>query len=107
MRSEGPARECKVVEFDLGGVEDTQEECKVRPHAEEEPHMDCESEGGEDGERARLLSKPRTPRKPSGNAMWCFTCRSWIGAGIVWLGGVSNVDIRSIQDRRSISTCVH
>ena len=30
-------------------------------------------------------------RKPSGNAMWCRTCRSEIGADIVWLGGVSNV----------------
>ena len=37
------------------------------------------------------------PRKPSANAMWCLTCRSGIGAGIVWLGGVTNVDIRSIQ----------
>ena len=44
VRSEGLARECKVVEFDLGGVEDAQEECKVGgPHAEEEPDMDCES----------------------------------------------------------------
>ena len=57
------SEECKVVEFDLGGVEDAQEECKVGPHAEEEPDMDCESDGGEDGERVRLLPKPRTPSK--------------------------------------------
>ena len=52
-----------MVGFDLGGVEDSQEECKVGPHAEEEPNMDCESDGGEDGERVRLLPKPRTPSK--------------------------------------------
>ena len=67
VRSEGLARECNEVEFDLGGVEDAQEECKVGPHAEEEPamprNMDCESGGGEDGERVRLLSEPRTPSK--------------------------------------------
>ena len=43
---------------------------------------------------ARLLSKPhalRKPRKPSGNDKLCLTCRSGIGAGIVW-------HIRSIQD---------
>ena len=63
MRSEGLARECKVVEFDLGGVEDAQEERKVRPHAEEEPDMNCESDGREDGERVRLSPRPRTPSK--------------------------------------------
>ena len=63
MRNEGAARERNVVGFDLGGVEDAQEECKVGPHAEEEPNMDCESDGGEDGERVRLLPKPRTPSK--------------------------------------------
>ena len=63
MRNEGAARERNVVGFDLGGVEDSQEECKVGPHAEEEPNMDCESDGGEDGERVRLLPKPRTPSK--------------------------------------------
>ena len=36
-------------------------------------------------------------RKPSGKAMWCLTCRSEIGADIVWLGGVSNVGIRGIR----------
>ena len=36
-------------------------------------------------------------RKPSGNAMWCRTCRSEIGADIVWPGGVSNVGIRGIR----------
>ena len=46
-----------MAEFDLGGVEDAQEECKVGPHAEEEPDMDCEGDGGEDGERVRLLPK--------------------------------------------------
>ena len=55
-----------MVAFDLG-VEDGQEECEVGPHAEEEPampqSMDCECAGGEDGERTRLLSKPRTPSK--------------------------------------------
>ena len=63
MRNEGAARERNVVGFDLGGVEDAQEECKVGPHAEEEPNMDCESDGGEDGERVRLLPKPPTPSK--------------------------------------------
>ena len=63
VRNEGAARERNVVGFDLGGVEDAQEECKVGPHAEEEPNMDCESDGGEDGERVRLLPKPRTPSK--------------------------------------------
>ena len=63
VRDEGAARERNVVGFDLGGVEDAQEECKVGPHAEEEPNMDCESDGGEDGERVRLLPKPRTPSK--------------------------------------------
>ena len=43
VRNEGAARERNVVGFDLGGVEDAQEECKVGPHAEEEPNMDCES----------------------------------------------------------------
>ena len=51
-----------MVGFDLGGV-DAQEECKVGPHAEEEPNMDCESDGGEDGERVRLLPKPHTTSK--------------------------------------------
>ena len=37
VRGEGLARECKVVEFDLGGVEDAQEECTVGPHAELDP----------------------------------------------------------------------
>ena len=59
--NEGAARNRNVVGFDLGGVEDAQEECKGGPHAEEEPNMDCESDGGEDGERVRLLPKPRTP----------------------------------------------
>ena len=36
-------------------------------------------------------------RKPSGNAMWCLTYRSGIGAGIVWLERLLNVDTRSIQ----------
>ena len=36
------------------------------------------------------------PRKPSGNALWCLTCRSRIGAGGVWLEEVLNVDIRNI-----------
>ena len=63
VRSEGLARECKVVELDPGGVEDAQGDCKVGPHTEEELDMDCESDEGEDGERARLLSRPRTPSK--------------------------------------------
>ena len=67
VRSEGLAREDGVAESDLGGVEDVQEECKVGPHAEEGPamprNMDCESDGGEDGERVRLLPRPRTPSK--------------------------------------------
>ena len=37
-------------------------------------------------ERARLLSKPRTPS----NSEWCLTCRS--GAGIVSLEECLNVD---------------
>ena len=36
-------------------------------------------------------------RKPSGNAMWCRTCRLENGADIVWPGGVSNVGIRGIR----------
>ena len=63
VRYEGAARERNVVGFDLGRVEDAQEECKVGPHAEEQPNMDCESDGGEDGERVRLLPKPGTPSK--------------------------------------------
>ena len=63
MRSEGLAQECKVVEFDLGGAEDAQEERKVGQHAQEESDMDCEGYGGEDGERVRLLRRPRTPTK--------------------------------------------
>ena len=56
-------RESKVAEFDLGGVKVAQEECKVGLHAEEEPDMVCESDGGEDGERVRLLLRPRTLSK--------------------------------------------
>ena len=45
-------------------------ECKFGAHAEEElampRNMDCEGDGGVDGERARLLSKLRTPS----NAEW-------------------------------------
>ena len=37
------------------------------------------------------------PRKPIGSPTWCPTCRSGIGADIVWLAGVFNVEIRSIQ----------
>ena len=33
----------------------------LEEHAEKEPRMDCESDGGEDGERVRLLPRPRTP----------------------------------------------
>ena len=33
------------------------------PRAEEETDMDCESDGGEDGERVRLLPRRRTPSK--------------------------------------------
>ena len=36
-------------------------------------------------------------RKPSRNATWCPTCRSGTGADILWLAGVFNVDIKSIQ----------
>ena len=63
VRHEGAARERNVAGFYLGVVEDAQEDCKVGPHAEEEPNMDCESDGGEDGERVRMLPKPRTPSK--------------------------------------------
>ena len=42
-------------------------------------------------ERTRGLAHPR---KPSGDAMWCLTCRSRTGADIVWLAGVLNVDIQ-------------
>ena len=65
--------------------------------------MDCESDGGEDGERVRLLPRLAHPRKPSGSAMWYLTCRSGIGADIVWLAGVLNVDIRSIQGNGYLS----
>ena len=64
-------------------AEDGQEECEFGSHAEVEPTMprnvDSESDGGEDGERARLLSKPRTPWKPHA------------------VQGVLNIDIRCIQ----------
>ena len=63
VRSECWAREGNVAEFDLGGVEDAQEEYKVGSHAEEEPDVDCEIDGGEDGERVRLLPRPRTPSR--------------------------------------------
>ena len=58
------------------------EECKVGPHAEEEPDMDCESDGGEDGERVRLLPRLRTPSKKCERhvvshvpfKVWCRYC---------------------------------
>ena len=59
--------------------------------------MDCESDCGKDGERVRLLPSLAHDRKLSGSAMWCPTWRSGIGADIVWLAGVLNVDIKSIQ----------
>ena len=60
--------------------------------------MDCECDGGEDGERVRLLPKPRTPSKAEwGTPRGCSTCRSEIGADIVWPVGVSNVGIRGIR----------
>ena len=83
MRNEGAARERNVVGFDFGGVEDAQEECKVGPHAEEEPNMDCGSDGGEDGERVRLLPKSCTPSKAEWErhvvslmpfTVWCRHC---------------------------------
>ena len=63
VRNEGVARERNVVGLDFGGVEDAQEEHKVEPHAEEEPNMDCESDGKEDEERVGLLTKPRAPSR--------------------------------------------
>ena len=39
VRSEGVARRGKVVEFDLGWVENGEEECKFGSHAEEELAM--------------------------------------------------------------------
>ena len=79
--------------FDLGGVEDAQEECKVGQHAEEEPNMDCESDGGKDGERVRLLPKPRTPPKAEWerHVVSHMPFRDWCP------GGVSNVGIRGIR----------
>ena len=53
--------------------------------------MDCDSDGGVDGERTRLLSKPRTLES---------RVRTPCGAGIVCLPGVLNVDMRSIQGTR-------
>ena len=38
--------------------------------------------------------------------MLCPTCRSGIGADIVWLGGVLNVDVRSIQGNDDQYPCV-
>ena len=70
-----------MAEFDFGGEEDAQEECKVGPHAVEEPNMDCESDGGE--ERVRLLPRPRTPSKAEWERLvvshmpfrnWCRLC---------------------------------
>ena len=58
--------------------------------------MDCESDGGEDGERVRLLPKPRTPSKAEWERHvvshmpfrdWCRHCAA----------GVSNVGIRGIR----------
>ena len=86
VRSEGLARECKVVEVDLRGVEDAQ----VRPLAEEEPDMDCESDGAEDGEHVRLLLRPRTPPKAVWERHvlshmpfrdWCRHWCCWQGSG--------------------------
>ena len=45
------------------------------PHAEEEPDMDGESDGGEDGERVRLLPRPRTPSFRD----WCRRCMAGSG----------------------------
>ena len=86
-----------MVGFDLGGVENAQEDCKVGPHAEEEPNMDCESEEERTENVSGCCRSLARHRKPSGNAMWCRTCRSEIGADIVWPGGVSNIGIKGIQ----------
>ena len=76
-----------MVGFDLEGLDDGQEDCNFGLRAEEEPamprNMECDSDGGEDGERARLWSKPPAPSKaewerhvvshmPLGD--WCRHC---------------------------------
>ena len=87
VRGGGVARGRKMVQFDLGGVEDGQVEttwiARVMEQRTENVSGCC-----------RGLAHPR---KPSGSAMRCLTCGSGIGAGNVWLGGVLNVDTRSIQ----------
>ena len=98
VRSEGVAHARKVVDLDLGGVEDGQGECEFGSHAEEEPAMSrnvvCESDGGEENVPGgcRSLAHPRTS---NGNAMWCLTCRSRIGAGLVWPGTMINFHSRA------------
>ena len=71
---------------------------KSDPHAEEELDADCESDGGEDGERGQAGAQAsHTLESRVGTPCGVPTCRSGIGADIVWLAGVLNVDIRSIQ----------
>ena len=59
-----------MVDFDLGGgVENVPGCCRTLAH----------------------------PRKPSGNAVWCLTCRFGIGAGIAWLGEASEAQVINIH----------
>ena len=108
LTSGGLAPEFKVIAFDLGGVGDAREDCKVGPHAEEVPDMDWR-ELEERTENVSGCCRGLTRlRKPSGSAMWCLTCPSRSAADAVWLtGGDFNVDIRSIQGTMiNIHLCV-
>ena len=61
------------------------------------PTWDCESDGGEDGERVRLLPKPRTPSKAEWERHVVSHMPFRDRRRHVWPGGVSNVGIRGIR----------
>ena len=92
VRSKGLAREGNVAEFDLGGVEDAQEEMQSR--------ITCRGRarhGSRDKwSRARrtcqaIAEASHTIESWVGSVTWCPTCRPGIGA-------VFNVDISGIED---------
>ena len=92
VRSKSVARGPNVAEFDLGGVEDSQEKCNVGLHASERS-VRCHGTWTARVMEERTENGPGCcrslahPRKPSGNAMWCLTCRSGTGVGTVgWEG---------------------
>ena len=85
-----------MVEFDLGGAEDAQEERKVGQHAQEEPDMIARVMEERTENVSGCCRSLEHPRNSSGSAMWCLKCRSGIIAATVRLAGALNVDI-SIQ----------